>query len=150
MLSLYEFILSISLENLNFQIFLLAFSLRRATCCLRYSIIWSASAPFCSNLFRTASLVAIFAKKRQKLLNEKMKVIHYTVEWVSLLYRTPWTSSLKGKTFSTAIEPYIGKTNQLRGRNVNRLIPHSDWKRKSIFSQKQKIQYLIIFQVGKF
>ena len=58
-----------------------------------------------------------------------MKVKHYTVEWVSLLYRTSWTSSLKEKTFSTAIEPYIRKTNQLSGRNVNRLIPHSDWKR---------------------
>ena len=139
LLSLYEFILSISLrsEKLNFQIFLLAFSLRRATCCLRYSIIWSASAPFCSNLFRTASPVAIFANKRQKILSEKMKVKHYTVEWVSLLYRTSWTSSLKGKTFSTAREPYIRKSNQLSSRNVNRLIPHSDWKRKS-FSPKSR------------
>lgn len=49
---------------------LLAFSLSRAICCLRYSITWSASAPFCSSLFSTALLAAIFTKKRAKNLDK--------------------------------------------------------------------------------
>lgn len=49
---------------------LLAFSLSRAICCLRYSITWSASAPFCSSLFSTALLAAIFIKKRAKNLDK--------------------------------------------------------------------------------
>ena len=40
------------------------------------------------------------------------------------------------KNISTAIEPYIRKTDQLSSRNVNRLIPHSDWKRKFHFFPK--------------